>query len=91
MFYDLKNNIIIEELPKNSIGPDGNFYIDFNQANDINLFADHGYYTINEDNNNPPSESYKEDESARIININKPYATVIRTWKQYKSLSENME
>lgn len=80
MYYDNKNQIIIKQLPKNSIGPDGNFYINFNTANDINLWADHNYYTIRNDNPQP-SDNYEEDFSKRVVTLDKPYADVTRVWK----------
>lgn len=82
MYYDSKNNILINELPKNSIGPNGNFYIDFDQVNDINLLASHNYLTVRSDSPSKPSDNHIEDEKERIINIDSPYVDVIRTWKQ---------
>jgi hypothetical protein len=79
MYYDNKNKIIVKSLPRNSIGPDGNFYFNFDSANDINLWADHNYYTIRQDNPRPGSD-YIEDESKRIIALDKPYADINRTW-----------
>jgi hypothetical protein len=79
MYYDNKNKIIIEVLPKNSIGPDGNFYFNFDSANNINLWADHNYYTIRHDNASP-GENYIEDENARTIFLDKPYADINRLW-----------
>jgi|LakMenEpi03Aug12_release.lakeMendotaPanAssembly.Ray.scaffolds.fasta_scaffold1452628_2 hypothetical protein len=79
MYYDNKNQIIINTLPKNSIGPDGNFYFNFDTANNIDLWADHNYYTIRNDTVSPGAD-YIEDESKRIITLNKPYADISRTW-----------
>lgn len=79
MYYDSKNNIIVSELPRNSIGPDGSLYIDFYLANDINLWANHNYYTIRQDT--PcPSGDYFEDITKRIVDLDKPYADVTRVW-----------
>lgn len=80
MFYDAKNKIIIDELPKNSIGPDGKLYIDFNLSNDINLWANHQYYTIRNDMESPGSD-YLEDSSKRTIILDYPYADITRLWK----------
>lgn len=82
MFYDNKNNIIINTLPKNSIGPDGQFYIDFDAANNINLWADHGYFSIRNDSPSKPSDLFQEDVSKRTVSLDYPYADVTRVWKQ---------
>jgi hypothetical protein len=79
MYYDNKNKIIVEILPKNSIGPDDNFYFNFDSANDINLWADHNYYTIRNDNQSPGPDYY-EDEKKRIVTLDKPYADISRVW-----------
>ncbi|NDG32695.1 hypothetical protein EB118_21800 [bacterium] len=46
MYYDNKNKKIVNKLPKNSIGPDGNFVFNFDTLNDINLYSDHSNYRI---------------------------------------------
>jgi hypothetical protein len=79
MYYDDKNKIIVEALPKNSIGPDGNFYFNFDGANDINLWADHNYYTIRNDSQSPGPD-YHEDENKRVVILDKPYADISRVW-----------
>lgn len=87
MYYDYKNQIIINQLPKNSIGPDGKLYINFNQTNDIYLWADHGYFSIRNDSfpNPKPSDLYEEEISQRQVIINYPYADVTRVWKLVES------
>lgn len=80
MYYDSKNNILINKLPKNSIGPNGQYYINFDAANNINLWADHGYYSIRNDSPAEPSETHEEDVSKRVITIDYPYADIIRVW-----------
>jgi|NOAtaT_7_FD_contig_31_6293033_length_1524_multi_6_in_0_out_0_2 hypothetical protein len=82
MFYDRKNNIIISKLPKNSIGSDGQFYINFDSADNINLWADHGYFSIRTDSPAKPSDAYEEEILKRQVTIDYPYADVIRVWKQ---------
>jgi len=81
MYYDSKNQILINKLPKNSIGPDGSFYIDFDQVNDINILASHNYLTVRNDTPSKPSDYYIEDVKERVITIDSPYVDVIRTWK----------
>lgn len=80
MFYDNKNGIIINKLPKNSIGPNGQFYINFDSANNISLWADHGYFSVRNDSPAEPSETHEEDVSKRVITIDYPYADITRTW-----------
>lgn len=88
MYYDSKNNIIIDQLPKNSIGPDGQFYINFDSANNINLWADHNYFSIRNDSPPKPSDDFDEDISQRNVSIEYPYADVIRVWKRVKDSIE---
>jgi len=85
MYYDNKNKIIVNILPKNSIGPDGNFYFNFDNANNINLWADHEYYSIRNDNQSPGPDYY-EDENKRVITLDKPYADISRVWILYNDL-----
>lgn len=80
MYYDSKNQIIISKLPKNSIGSDGEWYIDFDSVNDIALLANHNYYTIRNDNPKP-SDQYTEKVSQRIVILDYPYADVQRVWE----------
>lgn len=89
MYYDSKNDIIVDQLPKNSIGPDGNFYINFDIINDINLWADHNYYTLRNDLPQKPSDNYEEDITKRIVVLDKPYADVTRTWVEFVSSPES--
>lgn len=88
MYYDNKNQIIINELPKNSIGPNGQLYINFNQTTDINLWADHGYFSIRNDNPPKPSNLYEEEVSKRQVTTSYPYADVTRVWKLVESSPE---
>lgn len=83
MFYDNKNNILTNKLPKNSIGPNGQYYINFDTTNDINLWADHGYFSVRNDNLEKPSQNHEEDVNKRIIILDYPYADVIRTWTEH--------
>jgi hypothetical protein len=80
MFYDNKNQIIISELPKNSIGPDGNFYFDFDTANDINLWATHGYFTVRNDQPEQPCDKATEKTTDRVVSIDFPYVDITRVW-----------
>ena len=88
MYYDNKNQIIVNQLPKNSIGPDGQLYVNFNQTNDINLWADHGYFSIRNDGPPKPSDDFAENVSQRIVTVEYPYADVTRVWKRIKDSVE---
>lgn len=79
MYYDDKNKILIDQLPKNSIGPNGQFVFNFDTLNDINLWANHNYYTVRHDNPSPGVD-YVEDETQRTITLDKPYADISRVW-----------
>ncbi|NBX97507.1 hypothetical protein EBZ38_14020 [bacterium] len=79
MYYDNKNKKIVNKLPKNSIGPDGNFVFNFDTLNDINLYSDHEYYVIRNDNLSP-GDDYVEQEDQRVVTLEKPYADIVRTW-----------
>ena len=89
MYYDNKNQIIVNQLPKNSIGPNGQLYVNFNQTNDINLWADHNYFSIRNDSPPKPSDLYEEEVSKRQVTISYPYADVIRAWKLVGSTPES--
>ena len=80
MYYDNKNQILTNKLPKNSIGPDGTWYINFDQANNIELWASHNYYTVRNDND-PPSDEYIENIDKRTVILDYPYADIIRVWE----------
>lgn len=86
MYYDNKNQIIVNQLPKNSIGPDGQLYVNFNQINDINLWAEHGYFSVRNDLPQKPSELHEEDVNKRIITIDYPYADITRVWMDTSSV-----
>lgn len=85
LYYDNKNGIIIDELPKNSIGPNGQFYINFDITNNINLWADHGYFSVRNDIPVKPFDCSIEDISKRIVTIDYPYADIMRTWIKNES------
>jgi|LakMenEpi03Aug12_release.lakeMendotaPanAssembly.Ray.scaffolds.fasta_scaffold799774_2 hypothetical protein len=88
MYYDNKNKIIINKLPKNCIDSSGNFIIDFDQITNINILADNNYYTIRNDIPLQPSDLYIEEISKRIINIEYPYADIIRSWRLESNSTE---
>lgn len=79
MYYDNKNQIIINKLPKNSIGPNGEWYINFDSENNIEILANHNYYTIRNDTSKP-SDQYTEDVTKRIVTLDYPYADIKRIW-----------
>lgn len=79
MYYNNIDKILVPIAPKNWIKPDGTMFINFHQA-DINTQSDYGYYLVRNDNDVPPSPNAVEDKSKRQVNLDKPYADVIRTW-----------
>jgi hypothetical protein len=79
MYYNIKNQMIIPQVPKNLIREDGSIWINFNN-NDIDTLADNNYYTIRNDNNEPPTNNSIEIQSEQEIILDKPYADIIRKW-----------
>ena len=82
MYYNNNDKILIDSLPKVWIKNDGSFFIDFHLA-DINTLSDYGFYTIRHDNSQPNSVRDIEEESQRQIILDKPYADVVRVWRNY--------
>jgi hypothetical protein len=79
MYYNNNENILVPRVPKNLIKPDGSIFINFNNS-DTDILSDYGYYTVRADNNIAPDNNHTEDESKRIIVLDKPYADITRTW-----------
>jgi len=78
MYYNNNDKILIRKLPKNILRNDNSLFINFDQS-DLYTLADYGFYTVRNDNieTNP---NYIEDISKRIINLDRPYADIIRVW-----------
>jgi hypothetical protein len=79
MYYNNNDKILIKKLPKNIIKPDGSIFIDFHLA-DINIISDYGFYTVRNDNNEPPTPNSTEKTKYRTILLDKPYADITRVW-----------
>ena len=79
MYYNNNDKILIRKLPKNFIKPDGSLFIDFNLA-DINTLSDYGFYTVRNDNNQPPTPKSIEKTEEITILLDKPYVDIIRVW-----------
>lgn len=87
-YYDNKNKIITDQLPKNSIGPDGSIYIDFDKVQDVLILANHNYFFVRNDTPQQPSSLYVEDVNKRNIDIDYPYADITRVWVLNPNLSD---
>jgi hypothetical protein len=79
MYYNINDKILVPRVPKTLLRPDNSIFINFNKSN-INTLADYGYYTIRNDNNQPPSTNSIEDVTSRKVILDKPYADVSRKW-----------
>lgn len=87
MYYNNNSKILVRKLPKNLIKPDGSLFIDFHLS-DINTLSDYGYYTIRNDNKEPPTPNSIENQSLQQIVLDKPYADIIRTWNDISTQIE---
>ena len=79
MYYNNNDHILIRKLPKNLLKPDGSLWIRFDQEN-IDTLSDYGYYTVRNDNAEPLTINSTEIVKNRIINLDKPYVDITRTW-----------
>jgi PKD repeat protein len=79
MYYNINDQILISRVPKNLIKDDGSVLLNFH-TNDIHFLADNGYYTVRNDNSNPPELNSIEIESKKEIVLDKPYVDIVRTW-----------
>lgn len=79
MYYNINDQSIVNNYPTSLTMSNGAIITGTNF--DIDILADVGYYTIRNDNPTQPENSV-EDLSARIINLDKPYVDIIRTWIQ---------
>lgn len=78
MYYNIKNQNIYYSLPDCAYTASGNLVQNLTYA-DIEVKASCGYYTIRNDSPIQP-ENAIENIDARIVNIDKPYVDIIRTW-----------
>ena len=78
MFYNDNDKILIPRLPRNLIKPDNTVFFDFNSS-DADTLSDYGFYTVRSDSVKP-NDNCVEDESKRIINLDKPHADITRFW-----------
>jgi hypothetical protein len=79
MYYNNNDKILIRKLPKNLLKPDGSLLINFDQEN-VDILSDYGFYTVRNDNNEPPTINSKEIIKNRIITLDKPYVDIARVW-----------
>lgn len=77
MYYNIHNQEITNSHPT-TLTLSNNTVIT-GETFDVGVLADAGYYTVR--NDGPPQiENTLEDIAARIVNLDKPYADIIRTW-----------
>lgn len=79
MYYNDNDKILISKLPKNLLKPDGSLFIDFNLS-DPDILSDYGFYTVRNDNKEPPRPNLIEQVKNRTISLDKPHVDVIRVW-----------
>jgi hypothetical protein len=79
MYYNNNDKILIEKLPKNLLRSDGSLFINFNQE-DVDILSDYGFYSVRNDNKEPPTNNSIEIHSKKQIILDKPYVDIVRIW-----------
>lgn len=79
MYYNNNDKILIRKLPKNLLKSDGSLFINFNQEN-VDTLSDYGFYTVRNDNSEPPTPNSTENKNKQQIILDKPYVDIIRFW-----------
>jgi hypothetical protein len=77
MYYNIHNQNFLNSTPSNITLANGTLVT--GPITDINILADAGYLSVRNDGPNQP-ENTVENVAARIVNIDKPYVDIIRTW-----------
>jgi hypothetical protein len=77
MYYNINNQELIYSSP-NSVTLDNGTVITGENL-DNNILAEGGYYFIRSDSPPQPANTI-EDVSQRVVNIDKPYVDIVRTW-----------
>jgi|688.fasta_scaffold00642_45 hypothetical protein len=77
MYYNINNQQLVDSLPTSITLDNGTIITGENLDNSI--LAEGGYYFVRSDNP-PQPENTVEDVSQRVVNINKPYVDITRTW-----------
>lgn len=77
MYYNIKQNILVSNLPEKLRLNNGTLII--GDITDPNILANAGYLTIRSDTPEQPANTI-EDTSQRIINVDGNYVDIIRTW-----------
>jgi hypothetical protein len=89
MYYNNNDKILIEKLPKNLLKSDGSLLINFNQEN-VDTLSDYGFYTVRNDNKEPPTNNSIEIQSDKQIILDKPYVDILRKWIDNSSTATNI-
>ncbi len=77
MYYNIYNQTFINNAPDKIVLTNGTVITGFNLSLDI--LAEAGYYLVR--NDSPPQpDNTVENISQRIVNLDKPYVDITRTW-----------
>lgn len=77
MYYNIHNQQITSSYPTRLTLSNGTLIT--GESFDMNVLADVGYYTVRNDDPIQP-ENTIEDVIARVVNLDKPYVDIQRTW-----------
>lgn len=77
MYYNIHNQQIVNSHPSTLTLSNGTVIT--GESFDVVVLADAGYYTVRNDTPQQP-ENTTEDVGARVVNLDKPYADIVRTW-----------
>jgi hypothetical protein len=77
MYYNIYNQTIINYAPSSITLDNGTVITGENL--DLSILAEGGYYTVRSDNP-PQPENTVESISQRVVNLDKPYVDITRTW-----------
>jgi hypothetical protein len=77
MYYNINNQQIVNSVPSTITLNNGTIVAGENL--DIDILADGGYYTVRSDTPSQP-ESTVENIAQRVVNLDKPYVDIVRTW-----------
>jgi hypothetical protein len=77
MYYNIHNQQVINSPPSSITLQNGTVITGDNL--DISILAEGGYYTVRSDSP-PQPDNTVENISQRVVDLDKPYVDIIRTW-----------
>jgi len=77
MYYNINSQFLTNTTPTSLTLSNGTIIV--GNTFDIDVLADAGFYTVRNDSPVQPEDTI-EDVASRIINLDKPYVDIIRTW-----------